>query len=204
MKIGDLVIINPDIAVGTWNNSHTFTMREDMRQPGVFKVFSIQNDNIGIQAIPNITYVNDVTGLDIYNYQKDWLIPVPIFKVGDRVQIKEHLDTIKPFPYGFVSRMKELEKTTSSIEKVICDYAGRKIYNLGDDGCKYCVSGFVWSSLALTTIKNKNYENQLQGKETSVRTGSQREGSRICSRRCKVTIAIGRLSYKAIVRKKED
>lgn len=205
MKIGDKVIVNPDIAEGTWNNSHSFTMTDNMRQPGVFKVFNIENDNVGIRAMSNITYVNDVTGLDIYNYQKDWLIPVPIFKAGDMVQIKEHLDEIKPFPYGYVSEMKELEKTTSSIKKVICDYAGRKIYNLGDDGYKYYVSDYAWSSLALTIIKNKNhYENQLQTEETPVRPGSQREGSGICSRRCKVTIAIGHLSYKTIVRNKED
>ena len=193
-KIGDRVIINPNIPNGTWNFSHSYTFHCDtMLKPGIFTL--VQRHH------------REGFFIDGYAYDEEWLLPVPIFKAGDVVQIKPELKEGEDIRFSCNEEMEEWAGKTVTISEVNVHYYTPD--KVGEDGCRYYLEdiGYNWSSpmfvldqkYKLTTkFKNNGNEDQLQKEGIAVSRGDQHEGSRICCRRCKAAITVGHLSHKEV------
>ena len=192
-KKGDRVIINPNIPDNAWSKYGYGFHYSSMRKPGTFVLEEI--------------YSSGGFLIDEYSYDEEWLLPVPIFNVGDKVQIKPELKEGEDIRFSCNEDMEELAGKTVTISEVkVHHYTPNK---MGEDGCLYYIEedGWHWSSpmfvldqkYKLTTkFKNNGNENQLQKEGIAVSRGDQHEGSRICCRRCKAAITVGHLSHQEV------
>ena len=193
-KAGDKVIINPNIPKGTWNFNHSYTFHCDvMLKPGIFTL--------------DEEYSKGGFRIGDYVYDEDWLLPVPLFNVGDVVQIKPELKEGDGIRFGCNEDMEDLAGEMVTIKSVeIEDYSPDKV---GEDGCLYHLEDIEWDWSSpmfvldrkykfISKFKNNGNEDQLQKEGIAVSRGDQHEGSRICCRRCKATITVGYLSHQKV------
>lgn len=175
MNIGDKVIISPLIT-------------HDLMS-GIFQICDYHN---------SLFILNNGKG-----YFRGELIPADPLEVGDKVVIKENLDSIKNFPHGLVSQMRLYEgKTVTISEKCVSDDAeigeGIYYYFLQEDPTEYS-----WPLCAFdtTTInkQSKNYENRLQKHETSVTRRSTELRIGIRCRKHKARVEVSSLKHKKVV-----
>ena len=181
-KVGDKVIINPDIPVGEKMpilDGKDLKMLKNMRRPGVFTVKIACTECIKLN--------------NSFGYGPTGLLHAPMYEVGNYVMIS------KESPYkGWVGIIESIEPFVYTPN------------SMGEDGCHYCIKlneGNVFcchnNDFELITSPNKliyqqENENQLQRKEVAVSRGDKLTGSSICCRRCKASITVGHLSYKKI------
>ena len=192
-KIGDRVIINPNIPDGTWSRYSYGFHDKTMLKPGIF--------TLDREYFDKGFYIGD------YVYGEDWLLPVPIFKAGDVVQIDPELKEGDDIRFSCNKEMEELAGKMVTIKSVAKEnYTPDKI---GEDGCLYSLEDNAWSwsspmfvlgqkDKLTTKFKNNGNENQLQKEGIAVSRGDQHEGSRICCRRCKAAITVGYLSHQEV------
>ena len=130
--------------------------------------------------------------------------PISLFKVGDRVTVREDLDEIDSgdVKYGLAETMRRHANRTVTITKVIPnDY---DIDRSDQDGCRYRIKEddeeYSWSSemFNINQLKTKEHEIKLQGKEVAVSRGDGHTGSVVCCRRCKASITVGHLGHKTV------
>ena len=193
MKAGDKVIINPNIGIGTWNKAHTCTFVDGMAKPGVFTLNRCASD--------------DTFLIDSYWYDEEWLLPVPLFQVGDTVRIKEGLDSDDSYPYGVATDMEDMAGEEFTIESVkIGDRTD--IREMGYDGCLYRLEEdtqhFSWSTPMFDlnnylTFKALKHESRLQDKEAPFGGAGGKITSGIRSRKHKPRVTVNSLGYKKVL-----
>ena len=190
-KVGDRVIINPNIPDKAWSK-HGFGFHYDtMRKPGIFTL--------------DEEYYSKGFRIGDYIYDEEWLLPVPLFKAGDVVQIKPELKYGDDVRFSCNKEMEELAGKTVTISEVkMHHYTPNKV---GEDGCLYRLedTDWQWSSPMFVldqkdklTTKNYGNEDQLQKERVAVSRGDQHEGSRVCCRRRKAAITVGHLSHQEV------
>jgi len=194
MKAGDKVIINPYIKIGTWNSRHTCTFNDSMYKPGVF-------------TLPEPTPSDGTFLIGKYYYDEKWLLPIPLFQVGDTVRVREGLDSDGGYPYGVASDMEDMAGREFTIKSV--KVGDRKVIEkLGDDGCLYRLEedeqSFSWSSPMFDlsqylTIKALKHESRLQDKEAPFGGASGKITSGIRSRKHKPRVTVNSLGYKKVL-----
>jgi hypothetical protein len=130
------------------------------------------------------------------------LLPCPLFKIGQRVQIGPELCTKESSDvhFGIVSDMYSFEGKTAVITDVVeDDYEPEKPF---EDSCFYRLDIdkglYSWSS-PMFNLNIYDNENQLQREESVNRGRSNREGSVVCGRRFEAAVAVGYLSHKACI-----
>lgn len=194
MKAGDKVIINPHIEVGTWNSKHTCTFNDRMYKPGVF-------------ILPEPTFSDGTFFIGDYYYDEEWLLPVPLFQVGDTVRIKDGLNTRDGYPYGVASDMEDMAGKEFTIKSVKVGDRTLEL-RIGDDGCLYRLEedtySFSWSSPMFDlnnylTFKALKHESRLQDKEAPFGGASGKITSGIRSRKHKPRVAVNPLGYKKVL-----
>lgn len=79
----------------------------------------------------------------------------PIFKVGEKVRVKERVDNKYAYRYSFEDTMAELSGKTFTISRAVPDRYGKK-YSIPDDNTLYFLEedtmGYAWSSGMLERI----------------------------------------------------
>lgn len=194
MKAGDKVIINPHIEFGTWNSRHTCTFTVGMRKPGVF-------------TLPEPAPSDGTFPIENYYYDEKWLLPVPLFQVGDTVRIKEGLDRTDGYPYGVADGMEDMAGREFTIKSVKVGDRTLEL-RIGDDGCLYRLEedtqSFSWSSPMFDlsqylTIKALKHESRLQDKEAPFGGASGKITSGIRSRIHKARVTIQSLGHQEIL-----
>ena len=191
MEIGDRVIINPNVPDLAWSKNGYGFYYSTMRKPGIFVLK--EKDPRGGFAIDN------------YIYDEEWLLPVPLFKAGDSVRIKESLNYTQDVPYGVSIEMERMAGTTFRVTEV--RYRDRTPTVLGDDGCRYELEGsagmFSWSSpmfdLSNYKFKIKSNESRLQEQESPLRGGSREFTSGVRCRVNKARVAVSSPGYKKVI-----
>ena len=190
-KVGDSVIINPSIQVDS--NKEGLTFASSMLQAGIFVITEF-----------NDKYIKLSNG---YFYHPEWLLPEPIYKIGDKVTVRTDLKEVGYGPtsirFGLNDSMERFAGKTVTITDVASEEY-RNSLKLGEDGARYRIAedngSWAWPSTAFI-INNKSfkhYENQLQREKVVVSRGDRPEGRRVCCRRVKAAITVGHLSYKEI------
>ena len=170
----------------------------------------------GIDMLPNMLDYRIHTIVDIHIFKDSFdyklesnywypdvcLLPCPLFKIGQRVQIDPELCTKESsdIHFGMNTNMYSLEGKTAVITDVVEDnYEPEKPL---EDGCLYRLDidkGFYsWSSL-MFNLNIYDNENQLQREESVNRGRSNREGSVVRGRRFETAVAVGYLSHKACI-----
>jgi hypothetical protein len=194
MEIGDKVIINPNIPDKAWSKNGYGFYYASMRKPGIF-VLEEKDSKGGF-------FING------FSYDEEWLLPVPLFKAGDSVTIREDLKESMSCPYGITDGMVGLKGMQFNVEKVsIANRADRDIEILGDDGCLYNINGpgskFSWSSpmfdLSNYKFKIKSNESRLQKQESPLRGGSRELTSGVRCRVNKARVTVSSPGYKEVI-----
>ena len=191
MEIGDRVIINPNIPDKAWSEHGYGFHYSGMRKPGIF-VLEKEDPKGGFI-------------IGSYIYDEEWLLPVPLFKAGDSVRIKESLDCDLDVPYGVSTEMERMAGTTFRVTEV--RHGDRTPTILGDDGCLYKLEGsaetFSWSSpmfdLSNYKFKIKSNESRLQEQESPLRGGSREFTSGVRCRVYKARVAVSSPGYKKVI-----
>ena len=191
MKIGDRVIINPNIPNGAWSKNGYEFHWDGMRKPGVF---TLEKEYSG-------------GGFEIYGfiYDEEWLLPVPLFSVGNTVKIRGDLNESQDLPYRVASKMVRMAGTEFKIEHIRT--SDRTPTLLGDDGYLYMLENdtrkFSWSSpmfdLSNYKLKIKKHESRLQEQESPLRGGSGEVKCGICCRKHKPRVTVKSVGYKEVV-----
>ena len=149
MKAGDKVIINPCIKKDTWNKKRTCTFQDTMMKKGVFILQEPREDD-------GTFYI------DGYYYDEDWLLPVPLFKPGDKVKIKSDLNWGDEYPYGVTDYMTKLAGRVCIIKDAGEKEGADPSRALGYDGFMYTLEEdeghYGWSSpmFDLTILNSKH------------------------------------------------
>ena len=194
MEIGDRVIINPNVPDKSYNKNGYGFHYSTMRKPGIFVLE---------EKDPRGGFV-----IDSYIYDEEWLLPVPLFRAGDSVTIREDLSYSMSLPYGVSSEMEKLKGLSFNVKEVkYTDHSDRDVNMLGDDGCLYIIednSGyFSWSSpmfdLSIYKFKIKSNESRLQEQESPLRRGSGEIVCGICCRKHKPRVAVKSVGYKKVI-----
>jgi hypothetical protein len=194
MEIGDRVIINPNVPDNAWSKNGYGFYYSTMRKPGIF-VLEKEDPRGGFV-------------IDGYIYDEEWLLPVPLFKAGDSVTIREDLKESMSCPYGITDGMVNLKGMQFNVEKVqLGNRAGRDIEILGDDGCLYNINGpgsrFSWSSpmfdLSNYKFKIKSNESRLQEQESPLRRGSREFTGGVRCRVNKARVTVSSPGYKEVI-----
>ena len=194
MEIGDRVIINPNVPDKAWSKNGYGFHYAAMRKPGIF-VLEGKNPRGGFD-------------IDGYSYDEEWLLPVPLFKAGDSVTIREDLRESMSCPYGITDDMVKLKGMQFNVEEVSTSYRAESSINmLGDDGHLYRIddngSYFSWSSpmfdLSNYKFKIKSNESRLQEQESPLRGGSGEVKCGICCRKHKPRVTVKSVGYKEVV-----
>ena len=187
MKAGDKVIINPCIKENTWNRKRTCSFYDFMMKKGVFTLQEPRKDD-------------GTFFIDGYYYDEDWLLPVPLFKPGDKVKIKSDLRKGDQYPFGVSGSMEDFAGKICTVKTIKENsYAYPSSY-LGNDGFEYTLEedelGYAWSSpmFDLTKLNTKHSkfkkhldnESRLQEQESPLRRGSREFTSGV---RCRVNRA---------------
>lgn len=190
MKIGDRVIINPKIPDGAFSK-YGYAFHETMRKPGVF---TLEKEYSG-------------GGFNIceYLYDEEWLLPVPLFSVGDTVSIRGDLKEYQDLPYRVAPEMVKMAGTEFKIRHA--ESSDRTPTLLGDDGYLYRLENdtrkFSWSSpmfdLSSYKLKIKKHESRLQEQESPLRGGSGEVKCRICCRKHKPRVTVKSVGYKEVI-----
>ena len=189
-KVGDKVIINPSIQIDS--NKEGLTFSPTMLQAGIFTVTELSGKFIQLS--------------NGYFYASEWLLPIPMYKIGDKVTVRTDLKEVAystiGIRFGVNDTMARFAGKTVTIAKVELDHYGKNL-KLGEDGVLYKIAEdeYSWSWPSTAFIINqffKHYENQLQREKVVVSRGDRPEGRRVCCRRVKAAITIGHLSYKEI------
>jgi hypothetical protein len=194
MEIGDRVIINPNVPDNAWSKHGYGFHYSAMRKPGIF-VLEEKDSRGGF-------FING------FSYDEEWLLPVPLFKAGDSVTIREDLKESMSCPYDVIDEMVGLKGMQFNVEKVsIANRADRDIEILGDDGCLYNINGpgsrYSWSSpmfdLSNYKFKIKSNESRLQEQESPLRRGSGEIVCGICCRKHKPRVTVKSVGYKKVI-----
>ena len=192
-KLGDKVIINPTIPNGARSKHGYNFYRDTMLKAGIFTLERIS------------PYGGFMIG-DCH-YDEEWLLPVPLFKEGDIVKIKEDLKNGDAVPFGVSASMEEMAGMTFSIKRM---YPGKALEGscLGFDGYKYILNGdeeaWSWSSpmfdlsnyKQLKTLKN---ESRLQEQESPLRGGSGEIKCGVCCRKHKPRVTVKSVGYQKVI-----
>ena len=190
MQVGDKVIINPNIPDGAWSDRYSFGFHSStMMKPGVF--------TLGDSKEKGGFFI------DGYYYDEDWLLPVPLFKEGDKVKLREDLSIHDDVPFTVNCDMEELAGSTFTVIGVCHD--DRHNSCLGFDGRRYTLNGkaegWSWSSpmFDLTNYKIKSNESRLQEQESPLRRGSGEIVCGICCRKHKPRVTVKSVGYKKVI-----
>jgi hypothetical protein len=191
MEIGDRVIINPNVPDNAWSKNGYGFYYASMRKPGIF-VLEEKDSRGGF-------FING------FSYDEEWLLPVPLFKAGDSVRIKESLNYALDVPYGVSVEMERMAGTTLRVTEV--RHGDRTHTILGDDGCLYKLEGraeiFSWSSpmfdLSNYKFKIKSNESRLQEQESPLRGGSGKIKCGLCCRKHKPRVEVKPVGYKKVI-----
>ena len=195
MKVGDKVIINPNIPDEAWSKHGYGFHSSSMLKPGVFTIQ--QKYPLGGFLI----------GVEDKVYDEEWLLSVPLFKVGDTVTIRKDLSTRDKVPYSVAQEMEDMAGNTYTVTELREERTDSRITSFGDDGCLYKLSNkaesWSWSSpmfdLKNYKLKFKNYESRLQEQESPLRRGSGEIVCGICCRKHKPRVTVKSVGYKKVI-----
>ena len=194
MKVGDKVIVNPNISDGAWSKHGYGFHSSSMLIPGVF---TIQREYLSGGFF---------IGVEDKVYDEEWLLPVPLYNIGDTVKIRENLNTSDMVPYSVSPYM--IKHAGQTLEVLSVEVGKRnKDLVVGDDGCLYRLqedkSSWSWSSPMFDlTYKCKNcksYESRLQKQESPFGGSSRVNPGAICCRKHKPRVTVQSVSFQEVL-----
>ena len=209
-NVGDTVIVRKDLTKHTRYDRVPFSVSEEMVGFAGKTTTIVAAARNGYTAGPGLDGYKYYLDIDhkVWTWANEDLVlsdkPVPLFKVGDRVTVREDLNEIgsDDVEYGLDDTMRSYAGKTVTISEVEED--NYDIERSGQDGCLYRIKeddgDYSWSSemFNINQLKTKEHEVKLQGKEVAVSRGDGYTGSVVCCRRCKASIAVGHLGHKTV------
>lgn len=121
---------------------------------------------------------------------------------GYYIKVEDVLELNKTIPFSVIDNHLSSFGLVESIKRVANKnqyfYWIKGVGLLGTKGYKPD-KGFVQLTVEdILKLHSKRYENRLQKQKTDVVRGDDTEGNRVQSRKRKVTVTVGHLSYKAV------
>ena len=145
-------------------------------------------------------YLNDLDCFEYVQLTLSDIISKPV--MGYYIKVGDVLELNKTIPLSVVDNHLSSFGLVESVKRV----ANQNQYFCWtkEEGL-LCVKGYKPAKgfVQLTVedilkLHSKRYENRLQKQKTDVVRGDDTEGNRVQSRKCKATVTIGHLSYKAV------